>query len=240
LVQIREVEIYNMTSDSTGQVSGAHLKLRGWLKRFPVERMNDDGWTLGSEKGSIVFAYLDQYDGPDGLNLWYLPIIYLGNVANGLILSKTQTKRIYQRSGLFRVVHHCDEFRRPFCSVHDIEVLGTAGRETPPREQVATAPEEKGNEETGLDEGGDGEAGSPSQLQGGIAGIECRDDKGLAHTQEMHSIENSLRHLEIDGNADRQTSPTYRAKQGGRKTSSTTKGETMKESEWHEREIIFI
>lgn len=191
-------------------------------------------------RGSIIFIYFDQYDCRDDLNLWYLPIIFLGSEANGLILSETQTKRIYRRSGLFRVEDHCDEFRRPFYSVHDIKVLGTAGHETPPREQVATAPEEKGNEETGLDEGGDGDAGSPSQLRGGIAGIECRDDKGLGHTQEKHSIENSLRHLDIDGSADRQTEPTSEPSKAAGKASSTTKGETMKDSEWQEREIIII
>jgi hypothetical protein len=127
MIDILEVIIETLTADPMGQVSGGHIKLRGWLKYFSPPRRDDDedddaSWTFKTPGKGICFAWLDQLPIPEDRKWYCLPILETvkqegrreSKTVIGLMLLETGRKDEFRRVGRFDAVKQTSNlFRRP-------------------------------------------------------------------------------------------------------------------------------
>jgi hypothetical protein len=116
MIEILEVKVETQTADPMGQVSGGHIKVRGWLKHFRPSRRDDDDvdddptWQFKTCGQGICFAHPDQLPIPADPKWYCLPVLESAvrkwdgkksNMVTGLILLEIGKGNKYRRVGRF-------------------------------------------------------------------------------------------------------------------------------------------
>jgi hypothetical protein len=135
MIEILKVRVETVTADKMGQVSGGHIKVRGWLKQFSPPELDhhseDDNdvrmWMFQDPGIDYCFVFPDKLPLPTDLKWYCLPVLEtaeehkkeekekgLHRSIHGLCLLETEKKDEYRRVGSFRTsLDTYKPFKRP-------------------------------------------------------------------------------------------------------------------------------
>ena len=128
MIEILEAELETLTGDPMGIVTGGHIKVRGWLKRFPPPQPDDSStddspeWKIKASWSKKCAIQPDRLPLATDLNWYCLPVLETlkqtdenWKQVRGLVLLQTGRENEYRRVGFFDAYLGGAEklFRRP-------------------------------------------------------------------------------------------------------------------------------